>query len=107
MNDDKIILLIVTFLIGGMLSGFGAIIKTQNAGDMINGFDDSRDDKEKVSRIMGGALLYTGLLEIIVVIVGILFLEKYLKTIGIIQGIIVCVGIGIGAYRTNKYGRKE
>ncbi|MEG2935789.1 MAG: DUF3784 domain-containing protein [Clostridium sp.] len=107
MNDDKIILLIVTFLIGGMFSGLGAIIKTQNAGDMINGFDNGRDDKAKVSRIMGGALLYTGLLEIIVGIIGILFLEKYLKTIGIIQGIIVCGGIGIGAYRTNKYGKKE
>lgn len=107
MNDDKIILLIVTFLIGGMLSGFGAIIKTQNAGDMINGFDDSRDDKEKVSKIMGGALLYTGLLVIVEGIIGILFFGKYLKAVGIVQGIIVCVGIGIGAYRTNKYGKKE
>lgn len=107
MSDDKIVLLSVTFLIGVMFSGFGAIIKTQNAGDMINGFDDNGDDKEKVSRIMGRSLLYTGLLEIIVGIIGILFLDRYLKAVCIIQIIIVCSGIGIGVYRTNKYGKKE
>lgn len=107
MSNDKIVLLIVTILMGGILTGFGAIIKTQNAGDMINGFDDKRDDKDKVSRIMGRALLYTGLLEIMVGIVGILFLDKYLKAVGIIQAIIVCAGLGIGTYRANKYGRKE
>lgn len=107
MSNDKIVLLIVTILMGVILTGFGAIIKTQSAGDMINGFDDNRDDKDKVSRIMGKSLLYTGLLEIMVGLMGILFLDKYLKAVGIIQAIIVCVGLGIGAYRTNKYGRKE
>ena len=107
MSNDKIVLLIVTILMGGILTGIGAIIKTQNAGDMINGFDDNRDDKDKVSRIMGKSLLYTGLLEIMVGLMGILFLDKYLKEVGIIQVIIVCVGLGIGTYRTNKYGRKE
>lgn len=107
MKDDKIVLLIVTFLIGAMLTGLGAIIKTQNAGDMVSGFDDRRDDKDKVSRIVGRSMIYTGLLEIVIGVIGIILLEEYFKLVAIIQFIVVCGGIGIGAYRTNKYGKKE
>lgn len=107
MSDGKIILMVITFLIGAMLMGLGAIIKTQNAGDMVSGFDDKTDDKDKVSRIIGKSMLYTGLLEIVIGIIGIILMEEYLKAVTIIQFIVVCGGIGIGAYRTNKYGKKE
>lgn len=107
MRDDKIVLLIVTFLMGGMLAGFGLIIKTQNAGDMINGFDDKKDDKEKVSKIMGKSLLSIGMSVIVVGLLGVILLNDYLKYIAIIQTAIVIVGVVIGCYKTNKYGKKD
>jgi len=48
-----IILLVITLLLGGMFSFLGWVIKSQNAGDMVNGFNNKKDDKEKVSKIMG------------------------------------------------------
>ena len=32
-------LIIITFLMGGFLTFLGWVIKSQNAGDMLNGFD--------------------------------------------------------------------
>lgn len=59
-------LMISTFLLGGMFTFFGWIIKSQNAGDMINGFNEKRHDKKKVSKIMGNNMLYIGISVIIV-----------------------------------------
>lgn len=36
-----------------------------------------------------------------------IFLNDYLKYIAIIQTVIVIVGVVIGCYKTNKYGKKD
>jgi len=48
-----IIFLIITLLLGGMFSFLGWVIKSQNAGDMINRFNNKKDHKEEVLKIMG------------------------------------------------------
>ncbi len=46
-------ILVLAFLGGGILTFLGVIIKHFNAGDILNGFDEKKYDKEKVSRIVG------------------------------------------------------
>lgn len=46
-NIDIYDLIISTLLIGGMFTGLGWIIKSQNAGDMLNGFDEKNITKTK------------------------------------------------------------
>ncbi len=106
MGNEKIVFLIVTFLMGGMLTFFGWVIKTQNAGDMLNGFDDQKDDKEKVSKIMGKNLLTIGISVTVIGLIGVIFVNKYLEYIAYIQIAVTIIGLAIGYYKTNKYGRK-
>lgn len=75
-NVDIYGLIIITMLMGGFLTFLGWVIKSQNAGDMLNGFDARKYDKDKVSRIIGGDILNTGLLIIILGIIGIFLNSK-------------------------------
>lgn len=92
-NMDAYGLIIITLIMGGMFTFLGWVIKSQNAGDMLNGFDEKKYDKNKVSRIVGGDMLYTGLLIILIGIVGVFFSSKFYNYITIAQVVIYVIGI--------------
>jgi hypothetical protein len=92
-NMDVYGLIIITLIMGGMFTFLGWIIKSQNAGDMLNGFDAKKYDKEKVSRIVGGDMLYTGILVILIGVVGAFFSSKFYNYITIAQVVIYIIGI--------------
>lgn len=81
------------FLGGGILTFLGAIIKHFNAGDILNGFDEKKYDKEKVSRIVGMDFLIIGLSVIIIALISIFIDKKYYNAIMITQGIIIVLGL--------------
>lgn len=76
-NVDIYGLIIITMLMGGLFTFLGWVIKSQNAGDMLNGFDEKKYDKDKVSRIVGGDMLSTGLLIMLVGSIGIFLSSKF------------------------------
>ncbi|MBK5242984.1 DUF3784 domain-containing protein [Clostridium sp.] len=86
-------LIIITLIMGGMFTFLGWVIKSQNAGDMLNGFDAKKYDKDKVSRIVGGDMLYTGLLTILIGVGGAFFNSKFYNYITIAQVVIYLIGI--------------
>lgn len=92
-NIDIYYLIIITGLIGGMLTGLGWIIKSQNAGDMLNGFDDKKYYKDKVSKIIGSDMFYTGILIIFIGALGILLNSKFYNFMAFIQITIFIIGI--------------
>lgn len=92
-NIDIYGLIIITGLIGGMLTGLGWIIKSQNAGDMLNGFDDKKYYKDKVSKIVGSDMFYTGILIIFIGALGILLNSKFYNFMAFIQITIFIIGI--------------
>ena len=49
------------FLGGGIVTFIGSIIKFFNAGDVLNFYDEKIHDKNKVSKIVGNDIFYTGL----------------------------------------------
>ncbi|WP_291644187.1 DUF3784 domain-containing protein [Clostridium sp.] len=93
MNEDIIGLIVITLFMGGLFTFLGWIIKSQNAGDMLNGFDAKKYDKDKVSKIVGGDMLYTGLLVILIGVVGAFFSSKSYNYIMIAQVVIYVIGI--------------
>lgn len=86
-------LVIVTMLIGGFLTFLGWVIRSQNAGDMLNGFDPKKYDKNKVSKIVGTDFLYTGLLVLILGTIGAFLTNNFYNYISFTQFIIVVIGI--------------
>ncbi|MCI9303498.1 DUF3784 domain-containing protein [Clostridium sp.] len=92
-NIDIYGLIIITMLIGGMFTGLGWIIKSQNAGDMLNGFDDKKYYKDKVSKIVGSDMFYTGILIIFIGALGVLLNSKFYNFIAFIQITIFIIGI--------------
>lgn len=92
-NTDVYGLIIITLILGGMFTFLGWIIKSQNAGDMLNGFDAKKYDKDKVSKIVGGDMLHTGLLVILIGVVGAFFSSKLYNFIMIAQVVIYVIGI--------------
>lgn len=46
-NVDIYGLIIITMLMGGLFTFLGWVIKSQNAGDMLNGFDEKNTIKIK------------------------------------------------------------
>jgi len=75
---------------------------SQNAGDMLNGFDARKYDKDKVSRIVGGDMLYTGLLVILIGVVGIFLNNKFYDYIIFAQVGFVIIGIIKSMYDMDK-----
>ena len=86
-------ILVLAFLGGGILTFLGVIIKHFNAGDILNGFDEKKHDKEKVSRIVGMDFLIIGLSVIIIALISIFIDKKYYKAIIITQGVIIALGL--------------
>ncbi|MCM1989137.1 DUF3784 domain-containing protein [Oceanirhabdus seepicola] len=100
-------LLIITMLFGGIFTFFGWVSKTQNAGDMINGFDSKKHDKEKVSKIFGNHFLFIGLSVIVVGIIGIVLNRDNFNIFMHTQTVIVIVGIIKTIYAIEKHGKIE
>lgn len=92
-NIDIYGLIIITGLIGGMFTGLGWIIKSQNAGDMLNRFDDKKYYKDKVSKIVGSDMFYSGILIIFIGTLGVLLNSKFYNFIAFIQITISIIGI--------------
>ncbi|MBW9148101.1 DUF3784 domain-containing protein [Clostridium sp. CM028] len=101
-NTDVYGLIIITLIMGGMFTFLGLIIKSQNAGDMLNGFDAKKYDKDKVSRIVGGDMLYTGLLIILIGVGGGFFSSKFYNYLTIAQVVIFVLGIIKSIYDMDK-----
>ncbi|MBU3110938.1 DUF3784 domain-containing protein [Clostridium lacusfryxellense] len=101
-NMDLYGLIIITLIMGGMFTFLGWVIKSQNAGDMLNGFDAKKYDKEKVSRIVGGDMLYTGLLIILIGVIGVFLSSKFYNNITITQVVIFVIGIIKSIYDMDK-----
>lgn len=101
-NVDIFGLIIITMLMGGLFTFLGWVIKSQNAGDMLNGFDAKKYDKDKVSRIVGGDMLNTGLLIILVGVIGIFLDNKFYNYIPFVQVGIVALGVIKSMYEMDK-----
>lgn len=88
MNSELLKMQIAFIFIGIFLLFIGFVSKTQNAGDMINGFDEKKHDKEKVSKILGNNFLCTGIC--ILILISITFVFKNIN-IYILEAIIMFV----------------
>lgn len=92
-NIDIYGLIIITLLIGGIFTGLGWIIKSQNAGDMLNGFDEKKYYKDKVSKIVGKDMLYTGTSIMLIGFLGVFLNSKFYNYVTFIQIGIMIIGI--------------
>lgn len=101
-NVDIYGIIIITLLMGGLFTFLGWVIKSQNAGDMLNGFDAKKYNKDKVSRIVGGDMLHTGLLVIFVGVIGVFLSSKFYNYITFAQVGIVVLGIIKSMYDMDK-----
>lgn len=95
MNSELLKMQIAFIFIGIFLVFIGLVSKTQNAGDMINGFDEKKHDKEKISKILGNNFLCTGIC--ILILISITFVFKNIN-IYILEAIIMFVFV-IGIVR--------
>ena len=86
------------FLGGGIVTFIGAIIKFFNAGDILNFYDEKTHDKNKVSKIVGNDLFYTGLATILIAIISIFLSDKYYYAMMITQIIIQLMGLLLSCY---------
>lgn len=101
-NVDIYGLVMITLFTGGFFTFLGWVIKSQNAGDMLNGFDAKKYDKDKVSRIVGGDMLNTGLLILCVGVVGIFLSSKFYNYISFSQRGILVLGLIKSMYDMDK-----
>lgn len=95
-------LLLFAFLAGGFLTFLGGVIKYFNAGDMINGFDETKHDKNKVSKFLGTDFLLSGLGVILLAFVGLFVDESLYTLINILQICIVFIGIALSIFHFYK-----
>lgn len=95
-------LVIITVLIGGLLTFLGWVMKSQNAGDMLNGFDANKYDKNKVSMIVGKDFLYTGIVILLLGGLGIFLDSKYYNYVTFVQVGVLVLGIIKGMYEMEK-----
>lgn len=95
---DLIGILMLALLGGGIVTFIGAIIKFFNAGDILNFYDDEKHDKEKVSKLVGNDLFYTGLGVIFIAVLGILLSSKYYPHIILTQVSILVAGCLLSCY---------
>lgn len=69
---------------------------------MLNGFDARKYDKNIVSSIVGGDMLYTGLLVILIGVVGVFLNSKFYDYITFAQVGFVIIGIIKSMYDMDK-----
>ncbi|WP_300384660.1 DUF3784 domain-containing protein [Clostridium sp.] len=101
-NVDIYGLVMITLFTGGFFTFLGWVIKSQNAGDMLNGFDVKKYDKDKVSKIVGGDMLNSGLLIISLGIIGIFLSSKFYNYISFSQVSILVLGLIKSMYDMDK-----
>ena len=98
MKPDLTGILIFAFLGGGIVTFIGSIIKFFNAGDVMNFYDEKIHDKNKVSKIVGNDIFYTGLGIILIAIISIFLNNKYYYAMMITQTIILLMGLLLSCY---------
>ena len=98
MQPDLTGILMLAFLGGGILTFIGAIIKFFNAGDVLNFYNEKTYDKDKVSKVVGSDIFYTGLVIIIIAIISIFVSNKYYYVIMMSQVVIILLGILLSCY---------
>lgn len=98
MEPDLIGILIFAFLAGGIVTFIGAIIKFFNAGDILNFYDEKKHNKDKVSKLVGGDMFYTGLCIIFIAIISIFLSDKYHYAMMMTQVAILLIGLMISFY---------
>lgn len=92
-------ILVTGFFIGGIFSFFGAIIKYFDVGDIINFYDEKKQSKDKVSKVVGGNLLIIGISEIIISLISIFINKIYYVYIIYFLAFIVILGVIITLYQ--------
>ncbi|MGL5151172.1 MAG: DUF3784 domain-containing protein [Clostridium sp.] len=101
-NADISGIIVITLLVGGLFTFLGWVIRSQNAGDMLNGFDAKKYNKDKVSSIVGGDILHTGLLVVFVGVIGVFLSNTFYNYITFAQVGIVVLGIIKSMYDMDK-----
>ncbi|WBW96488.1 DUF3784 domain-containing protein [Oceanirhabdus sp. W0125-5] len=105
MNEGQGAILILTMFIGIFCTFIGWVSKSQNAGDMINGFDPKKHDKKKVSKIFGNHFLFIGLSVIAVGIIGMILTKVNPNIFLITQSGIFIIGILKTIYSILRHGK--
>lgn len=103
MNSELLKMQIAFIFIGIFLLFIGFVSKTKNTGDMINGFDEKKHNKEKIAKILGNNFLCTGIC--ILILISITFVFKNIN-IYILEAVIMFV-FTIGIIRTIYQVKKE
>lgn len=98
MAPDLTGILMFAFLGGGILTFIGGIVKFFNAGDILNFYDEKKQDKDKVSKLVGGDIFYTGILIIFIGIISIFLNDKFHYFIMMLQVIIMIIGLILSTY---------
>ena len=101
-NVDIYGVIMITLFIGGFFTFLGWVIKSQNAGDMLNGFDAKKYNKDKVSSIVGKDILHTGIVIIFIGSVSVFIDSKYYNFTTLLQMGILLLGIIKSMYDMEK-----
>ena len=95
---DLTSILLFAILAGGILTFLGVIIKYFNAGDVLNFFNEKRQDKDKISKLVGTDLLFIGLSVILIAVISLFINQKYYNIMMISQTVIVLLGLAVTLY---------
>lgn len=99
--------LLFAFLAGGFLIFLGSMLKFFNAGDMINGFDENKHDKIKVSKILGCDYLTSGLIVIFLALISLFVDSKLYTLITILQVCVIITGLLLSTFHFYKRCNKN
>lgn len=98
---------VYSILVGGIFTFLGAIIKSFNAADMLNYFDEKKYDKDKTSKLVGLDFLIIGPSTIILAFISIFINPIYYNLIIIIDLSILFMGCAIVFYHQFFLCRKK
>jgi len=65
MEPDLTGILMFAFLGGGIITFIGAIVKFFNAGDILNFYDEKKQDKNKVSKLVVSDMLIHNIISFV------------------------------------------
>lgn len=103
MKESTLIsILLFAFLSGGFLIFLGTMLRFFNAGDMINGFDEKKHDKRKVSKILGLDYLISGLIIILLALISLFVDSKLYTLINILQVCVIVIGLLLSIFHFYK-----
>ena len=102
MSNDQVGVIIISMLCGGIFTFLGWVSKSQNAGDMVNFFDEKKYDKKKFSKIFGEHFLFIGIGAFVLGIIGVIFRPKIFM---FLQVILILLGIVKTLYAIEKYSK--